>query len=75
MEKRTQKGQRKQHAWAEAVANKQAEQAEMEKALLAYVMLQQIAVIARSDTLGAGATEEEAHATGETTFAIARAGK
>jgi hypothetical protein len=75
LEKRAQKDLRKQQVVAEATANRAAELADMGKALHTDVMLQQITDTTRSEALAAGAIEEEAHATGATTTAIARAEK
>ena len=74
MEKRAQIEQRKQQATLKAIANRATEQAEMEKTLRT-AMLQPIGNIVKSDALAARATEEEAHAASQPTFAIARAGK
>ena len=68
---RKEKDLRKQQAAAEAADNRAAERAEMEIALHTDALLQQIADKARSDALAAGATEEEANATGATTLAMA----
>ena len=73
LEKRALKDFIKHQAAAEAAANRATERAEMETALHADAILQQIADKARSEALAAGATEKEAHAAGETTIAMARA--
>jgi hypothetical protein len=47
----------------------------MRKALLADAILQLIADTTRSDALAPRAMEEKAHATGESAYVIAKAGK
>ena len=75
MEKRTQKDQKKQQAAARAASDRASEHAEVENVLLVDAMMQHVADTTRSDALATRATGEEAHATSETTFAVAKAGK
>ena len=73
LEKRAHKVLRKQQATAETATNKAAEMAEMEKALQTDAMLKKTADTSRNMALAVGSTEEEAHASGATSLAMARA--